>query len=100
MNRQKLDESIMEVAKELAREWETQPMSVAYLVDGSMVSFINEKGITHIYLKKWINGVVYGSKVSVPVVYIMDNTTKHFKNMIQYCFYENDGNRVHGAIGE
>ena len=51
MNRQKLDKSIMEVAKELARKWETQPMSVAYLVDGSMVSFINEKGITHIYLK-------------------------------------------------
>lgn len=100
MNRQKLDKSIMEVAKELARKWETQPMSVAYLVDGSMVSFINEKGITHIYLKKWINGVVYGSKVSVPVVYILDDTTEHFKNMIQYCFYENDGNRVQGAIGE
>ena len=100
MNRQELDKSIMKIAKEFAIKWETQPMSIDYLIDGSMVSYINDKGMTHVYLKKWINGVVYGSKVSVPGVYIMDDTAEHFKNMIQYCFYENDENRVQGATGE
>lgn len=100
MNRQEICKSIKEVARELASEWKGQNMSVSYMVDDTMVSFINEYGVTSIFLKKWINGVVYGSKVSVLNQFIVQDTAEHFENMIHYCYYNTDFPSCGEVIGE
>lgn len=100
MNRQEICKSIKEVARELASEWKGQNMSVSYMVDDTMVSFINEYGVTSIFLKKRINGVVHGSKVSVPNKFIVQDTAEHFENMIHYCYYNTDFPSCGEVVGE
>lgn len=100
MNNQDIKNSIKEVAKVLATKWKGQNMSVEYMVDDSMVSFIDEYGVTSIFLKKWINGVVYGSKVSVPNKFIVQDTAEHFENMIHYCYYNTDFPSCGEVLGE
>ena len=100
MNNQAIKTSIKEVAKVLATKWKGHNMSVEYMIDDTMVSFIDEYGVTSIYLKKCINDTVYGSKVSVPNQYIIENTVEHFENMIHYCYYNTDFPGCGNVLGE
>lgn len=100
MNNQDIKNSIKEVAKALATKWEGQNMAVEYMVDDTMVSFINEYGVTSIFLKKWINGVVYGGKVSVLNQFIVQDTAEHFENMIHCGYYKTDFPSCGEVVGE
>ncbi|AFH27082.1 hypothetical protein phiCP7R_002 [Clostridium phage phiCP7R] len=100
MNNQGIKNSIKEVAKVLATKWKGHNMSVEYMIDDTMVSFIDEYGVTSIFLKKWIDGNVYGSKVSVPNQYIIEDTAEHFENMIHYCYYNTDFPGCGKVLGE